>query len=146
MSAGAIIYSTGVRDMRKLGGLASKMPITAVAVLCGALSIAGTPPFGGFASEWMIFAGAFEAGFMILGALAIIATIITVGYYLKMIKNVFFGEVPKNLKEVKEAPSYMLIPMSILTFFTVIFGIFAYVPLNIIYPAAEMISKFFLGG
>ncbi|MCW3976081.1 MAG: NADH-quinone oxidoreductase subunit M [Candidatus Bathyarchaeota archaeon] len=146
MSAGAIIYSTGIRDMRKLGGLASKMPITAVAVLCGALSIAGTPPFGGFASEWMIFAGAFEAGFMILGALAIIATIITIGYYLKMIKNVFFGEVPKNLKEVKEAPSYMLVPMSILTFFTVIFGIFAYVPLNIIYPAADIIGKFFLGG
>ncbi len=146
MCAGAIIYSTGIRDIRKLGGLAGKMPITAVAVLCGALSIAGTPPFGGFASEWMIFAGAFEAGFVLLGALAIIATIVTVGYYLRMIKRVFFGRCPRNLDGVKEVPAYMLVPMCVLTFFTIVFGIFAFAPLDVIYPAAESISKLFIGG
>jgi len=146
MVAGAIIYTTGIRDINKLGGLAAKMPITTVAALCGALSIAGTPPFGGFASEWMIFAGAFQAEYMLLGALAIIATIITVGYYLRMIKKVFFGTSPRSLGKVKEAPIYMLIPLSILTFFTIIYGIFPHIPMEVLYPAAESIGKLFIGG
>jgi NADH-quinone oxidoreductase subunit M len=145
MSAGAIIYRTGIRDITKLGGLAEKMPITAIATLCGGLSIAGTPPFAGFASEWMIFAGGFKAGYTILAALAIVATIVTAGYYLRMVKRVFFGECPENLTHTKEAPLSMLLPMSILTFLTVAFGIFAFVPLQIVYPAAEAIAKIIAG-
>jgi len=145
MSAGAIIYSTGIRDITKLGGLAEKMPITAIATLCGGLSIAGTPPFGGFASEWMIFAGGFKAGYTILAALAIAATIVTAGYYLRMVKLVFFGECPENLTNTKEAPLSMLLPMSILTFLTVAFGIFAFAPLQIVYPAAEAVAKIIAG-
>jgi NADH-quinone oxidoreductase subunit M len=145
MSAGAIIYSTGIRDITKLGGLAEKMPITAIATLCGGLSIAGTPPFGGFASEWMIFAGGFKAGYTILAALAIAATIVTAGYYLRMVKRVFFGECPENLTHTKEAPLSMLLPMSILTFLTIAFGIFAFAPLQIVYPAAEAIAKIIAG-
>jgi NADH-quinone oxidoreductase subunit M len=145
MSAGAIIYSTGIRDITKLGGLAEKMPITAIATLCGGLSIAGTPPFGGFASEWMIFAGGFKAGYTILAALAIAATIVTAGYYLRMVKLVFFGECPENLTHTKEAPLSMLLPMSILTFLTVAFGIFAFAPLQIVYPAAEAVAKIIAG-
>jgi len=145
MCAGAIIYATGIRDINKLGGLAGKMPITAVATLCGALSIAGTPPFGGFASEWMIFAGGFAAHYTILTSLAVAATIVTAGYYLRMIKRVFFGECPANLNGTKEAPLSMLLPISILTFLTVAFGIFAYAPLQVIYPAAEAVAKIFTG-
>lgn len=145
MSAGAIIYRTGIRDITKLGGLAEKMPITAIATLCGGLSIAGTPPFAGFASEWMIFAGGFKAGYTILAALAIVATIVTAGYYLRMVKRVFFGECPENLTHTKEAPLSMLLPMSILTFLTVAFGIFAFAPLQIVYPAAEAIAKIIAG-
>lgn len=145
MSAGAIIYSTGIRDITKLGGLAEKMPITAIATLCGGLSIAGTPPFAGFASEWMIFAGGFKAGYTILAALAIAAAIVTAGYYLRMVKRVFFGECPENLTHTKEAPLSMLLPMSILTFLTVAFGIFAFAPLQIVYPAAEAIIKIIAG-
>ncbi|MBS7626014.1 NADH-quinone oxidoreductase subunit M [Candidatus Bathyarchaeota archaeon] len=146
MCAGAIIYSTGIRDINKLGGLASKMPLTAVATLCGALSIAGTPPFGGFASEWMIFAGGFASGNTVLSSLAIAATMVTVAYYLRMIKKVFFGVCPESLSDVKEAPSSMLLPMAILTFLTVIFGIFAFAPLQILYPAGEAVTRLIVRG
>jgi NADH-quinone oxidoreductase subunit M len=145
MCAGAVIYVTGVRDMNKLGGLASKMPVTAVATLCGGLSIAGTPPFAGFASEWMIFAGGFAAGYTILAFLAVGAAIITAAYYLRMVKRVFFGECPSNLSNAKEAPISMLIPICILTFFTVAYGIFAFVPLDVVYPAAEAVIKILTG-
>jgi NADH-quinone oxidoreductase subunit M len=145
MCAGAIIYTTGIRDINRLGGLAGRMPVTAVATLCGALSIAGTPPFAGFASEWMIFAGGFAAGYTALASVAVAATIVTAGYYLRMIKRVFFGDCPANLANTKEAPVSMLLPMSILTFLTVAFGIFAFVPLQVVYPAAEAAAKILMG-
>ncbi|MGQ9542732.1 MAG: complex I subunit 4 family protein [Candidatus Bathyarchaeia archaeon] len=146
MCAGAIIYSTGVRDINKLGGLAGKMPLTAVATLCGALSISGTPPFGGFASEWMIFAGGFASGHTVLASLAIVATMVTIAYYLRMIKKVFFGVCPEGLSNVKEAPVSMLLPMSILAVFTVIFGIFAFAPLQVLYPAGEAVMRLLVRG
>ncbi|MEM2990388.1 MAG: proton-conducting transporter membrane subunit, partial [Halobacteria archaeon] len=118
----------------------------AVATLCGALSIAGTPPFGGFASEWMIFAGGFASGNTVLSSLAIVATMVTVAYYLRMIKKVFFGVCPDSLSDVREAPSSMLLPMAILTFLTVIFGIFAFAPLQILYPASEAVTRLIVRG
>jgi NADH-quinone oxidoreductase subunit M len=145
MCAGAIIYATGIRDINKLGGLAGKMPVTAIGMLIGGLSIAGTPPLAGFASEWMIFAGGFAAGYTLLASLAIAATIVTAAYYLRMIKRVFFGECPENLSRTKEAPISMLIPMSVLIFLTVAFGIFAFAPLQVVYPAAQAVAKLFVG-
>jgi formate hydrogenlyase subunit 3/multisubunit Na+/H+ antiporter MnhD subunit len=141
MCAGAIIHETGIRDLRQLGGLAGKMPVTAVACLIGALSIAGTPPLGGFASEWMIFFGGFQSGYTALAALAIIATILTAGYYLWMIKRVFFGEKPQGLEHVHEAPLTMLAPMMILTFFAVFFGIYPNAILQMFGPAAQQITQ-----
>jgi len=58
MVAGVIIYRTGVERLRELGGLATKMPLTAVAFLVGALSIAGLPGFSGFVSKGMILKAA----------------------------------------------------------------------------------------
>jgi formate hydrogenlyase subunit 3/multisubunit Na+/H+ antiporter MnhD subunit len=55
MGAGAVLGSTGERDLDRLGGLIRRMPQTALAFLVGATAIAALPPFNGFASEWLIF-------------------------------------------------------------------------------------------
>ncbi len=55
LSAGAVMHQTEVRDIREMGGLAGKMPFTATASTTAALSIAGTPPFACFFSEFLIF-------------------------------------------------------------------------------------------
>ena len=54
------MQQTGKRDIRKMGGLASKMPFTAVSSIISALSIGGAPPFACFISEFLIFVGAFQ--------------------------------------------------------------------------------------
>lgn len=54
MMAGSIILQTGTRSMSKLGGLAGKMPYTAVIAMIGALTIMGVPPTAGFMAEWEI--------------------------------------------------------------------------------------------
>ena len=51
-----------------MGGLSNKMPITAFAAAIGMMSIAGSPPLSGFASEWMMFLGGFNAAIPVPGA------------------------------------------------------------------------------
>ena len=55
LGAGAVVHATGLRDLNRLGGLARKMPITALAFGIGAAAISGLPPLNGFASEWLTF-------------------------------------------------------------------------------------------
>jgi hydrogenase-4 component B len=53
--AGAVLASTGERDMERLGGLIHRMPRTALAFLVGSAAISALPPFNGFVSEWLMF-------------------------------------------------------------------------------------------
>ena len=53
MGAGSIIYSTHTRNIERLGGLIKKMPVSAILILTGVLSISALPPFSGFVSEWL---------------------------------------------------------------------------------------------
>jgi hydrogenase-4 component B len=64
LEAGVIEHATGTRDMDRLGGLAHRMPRTAVVSLIGTLGISALPPLNGFVSEWLIFQGLFQ-GFRI---------------------------------------------------------------------------------
>ncbi|HEY3451537.1 MAG TPA: proton-conducting transporter membrane subunit [Myxococcales bacterium] len=57
LSAGSVLHGTGTRDLEKLGGLMKRMPRTAVAMLVGAVAIAGLPPLNGFVSEWLLYLG-----------------------------------------------------------------------------------------
>src|SRR5438105_13607551 len=53
--AGAVLTSTGERDIEKLGGLIHRMPYTSFVVLVGCVAISALPPFNGFVSEWLVF-------------------------------------------------------------------------------------------
>ncbi len=130
MTAGVLIVQVGTRSISKLGGLAGKMPITAVCAVIGALTIMGVPPTSGFMGEWILFYGALETAieegstlrFVTFG-LGLVATALTMSYILWMLKRVFFGKTPENLTKVKEANWYMTAPMMVLAGFTVILGI-----------------------
>src|SRR4051812_14205443 len=62
LAAGAVLHSTGTRNMEKLGGLIRRMPSTALYFLIGAVAISGLPPLNGFISEWLTYQ-ALLAGF-----------------------------------------------------------------------------------
>jgi formate hydrogenlyase subunit 3/multisubunit Na+/H+ antiporter MnhD subunit len=55
LGAGAVLTSTGQRDMELLGGLIHRMPYTSFAFLVGCVAISALPPLNGFASEWLTF-------------------------------------------------------------------------------------------
>ncbi len=158
MTAGAVIHQTGLRDIDKMGGLSNKMPITAFAAAIGALSIAGSPPLSGFASEWMMFLGGFQRAFdstpislpfLILSILAVSSSILSAGYMLRFLWRVFLGPHPNELENVTETSRWMLLPMVALAVLVVIFGVFPGLALDIIGGAVEHISEIigtFAGG
>lgn len=130
MTAGVIIVQVGTRSISKLGGLAGKMPITAVCAVIGALTIMGVPPTSGFMGEWILFYGALETAIdegstlrLVTFGLGLVATALTMSYMLWMLKRIFFGKTPSNLTRVKDASWYMLAPMMVLAGFTIVLGI-----------------------
>ena len=132
MCAGVIIHQTGIRNIRRLGGLADKMPIICAASLIGALSLAGTPPLNGFWSEWMIFSGGISSGKILITTIAVVSTAITAGYYLWFLWRVFFGTTPKELENTKEASWLMRIPIIILAAIAVVVGIWPDIVLRVL--------------
>ncbi|GBC68966.1 Na(+)/H(+) antiporter subunit A [archaeon HR01] len=137
MSAGVLIHELNERDLRRLGGLARRMPLTAIAMLLGGLSIAGTPPLGGFMSEWMIFTGGVDAGWSYFVAVGVLATAITAGYYLRMVRAIFFGE---KMAEAHEAGAVMTAPMSVLVFLVIVLGFLATPIVGIIGRAVALLA------
>jgi len=96
MSAGIVEHETGTRDIRRLGGLAKAMPITAAVATLAAASMAGLPPLGGFISkELMLYQTPKLALFGMAWLLPLLATIgatFSVGYSLRLAGHLFFGQ------------------------------------------------------
>ncbi|MGA3405901.1 MAG: NADH-quinone oxidoreductase subunit M [Candidatus Bathyarchaeia archaeon] len=147
MVAGAImIQADGLRSIRKMGGLAAKMPITATATLIGFLTIMGIPPTTGFISEFLIFAGSFHEAFQLnsmlriaLSSLGVVSTVLTAGYSLWAVRRIFFGPLPAELSNVKEAPWTMTAPILVLSVISIILGIFPDLIERLLLPAVKMI-------
>jgi multicomponent K+:H+ antiporter subunit A len=96
MSAGIVEHESGTRDIRRLGGLAKVMPITALVATLAALSMAGVPPLGGFISkELMLYQTPKLALFGLPWLLPVLATLgatFSVGYSLRLAGHLFFGQ------------------------------------------------------
>lgn len=124
MCAGAVLYSTGITDISKLGGLSKKMPFTTIIFLIGAFAISGIPPFNGFVSKWIIYQATYEDGYAWVTIIALVISVFTLAYMMKVAQSVFFGEIPKELENIKEVPLSMKIPMVILGTAALIEGLF----------------------
>src|SRR3954453_11322150 len=129
MMAGSIILQTGTRRMSKLGGLAGKMPYTAVIAMIGGLTIIGIPPTSGFMSEWILFNGVLQTGVhdgnslrVAIFGFGILTTVLSSAYILWMYKRIFFGKLPEYLQQVKESNRYVTATMAVLAAITLIIG------------------------
>ncbi len=125
LCAGAVQHATGTRDMRRLGGLASKMPQTARIWLIAAAAIVGVPLTNGFVAKWLLLDAALEANQAIVVIVAWLVSVFTAFYMLKATVSTFYGEMPAWLEEhgVHEAEPSMLGGMSILAGLCVLFGL-----------------------
>jgi len=107
LNSGAVEYATGTRDLKKMGGLQKKMPVTSGTCFVASLSIAGIPPFNGFWSKLIIIIAAVKAGHPIYAIWAVLASILTLASFMKVMKYAFLGELRNKWQEVKEVPVFM---------------------------------------
>jgi multicomponent K+:H+ antiporter subunit A len=113
MAAGIIDHETGTRDIRRLSGLRRFMPITATLAMVAAAAMAGVPLLNGFLSKEMFFAETIEIhdNSLVDQALPYIVTaasMFTVTYSLRFIRDVFFGPPPKGLPRVPQEPPFLM--------------------------------------
>ncbi len=128
MAAGIIDHEAGTRDMRKLSGLFSYMPVTATLAMVASAAMAGVPLLNGFLSKEMFFAETLEqhSGSVLDGALPYVATIagaFAVTYSVRFIHTVFFGPEPQALPRTPhEPPHWMRLPIEFLVLACLIVG------------------------
>ena len=117
LNAGAVEYAAGTRNMKELGGLAEKMPVTAATSMSASMAISGIPPFNGFFSKLIIIIAAVQADYLLLAFLAVLTSIITLASFLKVQRYTFFNK-PKALRQgleaIQEAPFSMAFSMIVL--------------------------------
>lgn len=129
MSAGIVEHETGTRDIRRLGGLAKAMPVTALIASLAAASMAGLPPFGGFISKEMMLDETLHAGLFglpwLLPVLATLGATLSVGYSLRLAAHLFFGQ-PREAEPFARAhdpAAGMLASPALLTTLAVLLGL-----------------------
>jgi NADH:ubiquinone oxidoreductase subunit 5 (subunit L)/multisubunit Na+/H+ antiporter MnhA subunit len=127
LCAGIIEHNTGIRDIRKLGGLIKTMPVTAVVFLFCAFSAMGIPPLGGFFSKYLVFSGAIHSHRPGVTALFLVCAFMTIIYLFRLFYMIFLGE---NRLEAREGNWEMVSSVVLLAALSVAAGIFVNVPLG----------------
>ncbi len=125
LAAGSVMHAlAGELDIRKMGGLKGKIPVTFWTFLIAALAIAGFPGLAGFFSKdeilWRTFLEA-----KVLWALALLTAGLTAFYIFRLVFSVFYGQPRMDKKvaaHVHESPKMMTIPMMVLAVLSVIGG------------------------
>ena len=140
LCAGIVEQNAKSKDITKLGGLISTMPITAITFILCAFSIMGLPPFGGFFCKYMVIGGAVDAGHPWIALTFILGAILTVIYLLRVFVMVFLGPI-KTDPSVKEGSATMLISVSLLAFFSLAGGLL----INYITDFVQIIIKGVIG-
>ncbi len=125
LGSGSVIHALHTQDLREMGGLRKKMPITFVTFLIATLAIAGVPGFSGFFSKDMILAAALEFGMRnpahyVLFFGALFTAGMTAFYMFRLVIMAFLGE-PKDhhkFDHAHESPPNMWVPLVVLAIFS----------------------------
>src|SRR6202140_3594968 len=125
LGSGSVIHALGgEQDMRKMGGLWSKIPITAWTFLLATVAISGIPPLAGFVSKDAILAASFNARPLLWG-IGFVTAGMTAFYMFRLVFLTFFGEsrVPHDVEHhIHESPRSMTVPLMILALLSVAGG------------------------
>jgi len=143
LTSGSVQMATGTREMRQMGGLAERMPVTRATCTIASASIVGIPPFSGFWSKLILVWAAVQAHFYWIAAMIVFISLCTLIMYLKVQRYVFLGELPDNLQQVKENKGTMLVAMIFLACLCVLMGLLVIVPdlrANILDPAVKVLT------
>jgi NADH-quinone oxidoreductase subunit L len=134
LGAGSVIHGLhGEQDLRKMGGLAYKLPMTATAMWVGGFGLAGVPPLAGFFSKDEILTAAMGERHYLMFVLLLAGALMTAFYTFRLLFLAFSGS-PRMAKEVlhhaHESPWVMTLPLALLALLTVVAGFVLGLPLD----------------
>ncbi len=125
LGAGSVIHALhGEQDIRKMGGLKSKLKHTYLVFIIATIAISGLPPFSGFFSKDEILAHAFAFS-PVLWGIALIGALLTAFYMFRLVFLTFFSTfrgTEKQMKEMHESPNVMMIPLMVLAILSIVGG------------------------
>lgn len=125
LGAGSVIHAMHHgQDMREMGGLKKKMPVTFATMLIATIAISGIPPFSGFFSKDEILAHVYEYD-KLMWFLGIFGAMLTAFYMFRMLFLTFFNTYRGTHHaedKIHESPATMKIPLIILAFFSAVAG------------------------
>ena len=127
------------RQLKEMGGLAKKMPVTAILWVMGAMMLSGFPPFASFTAEWIMFTGIFERGLLstpltlAVAIMAVLAILLTVGYSFAAARRIFFGPLNPALDElhIKDPPWTMAGPLLVVSAVSIFLGLYPRVVMDL---------------
>src|SRR5438552_331357 len=126
LGSGSVIHGLGgEQDMRKMGGLRRKLPVTYWTMLLAGGALAALPPLAGFWSKDEIVAAAFLGGYPVLWAVGILTAVLTAFYVTRAMWLTFHGE-PRDhhlYDHAHESPTVMTLPLAALAVGTVVLGV-----------------------
>ncbi|MEO0108286.1 MAG: proton-conducting transporter membrane subunit, partial [candidate division WOR-3 bacterium] len=146
--SGSVQHRTGTRDLNRMGGLAKRMPVTALTSVFGSLAISGVPPFNGFFSKLLLVVALLsvgqqthEARYYWYAVIAVVFSLVTLAYMLKTQRKAFFGELKSEWARTRESRPAMLVPLVVLALLTLTLGV-SYPWLNqvLLGPAAAVLT------
>ena len=96
-----------IRRIADLAGLKTDRPVTAIAITVLSLSVLGMPPFSGFWGKYYVFGAAASAGYWMVAAAGLVASVVAAFYYLRIIKLMWF-DAPLDEVGTDKAPAEAL--------------------------------------
>ena len=126
LGAGSVIHAmSNEQDMRNMGGLKKKLPVTYLTMMIGTIAIAGLPPFSGFFSKDEILAHVYENN-KIFWLIAVIGAMFTAFYMFRMMYLTFNGNFRGTTEQehhLHESPASMTVPLIVLAILSALGGL-----------------------
>ena len=135
-----IVYnSTGREDIQGLSGLASRQPLVALVMVCSLFSLAGMPVFAGFTSKFYLFNAVASQGFLLLVGVGIIASLISLYYYLTVARYLYIEKISDNSMIYVSFNSKLI--LIALLMFMILGGVYPSPLMDLIQTATDSILK-----
>jgi len=131
ISAAVLLYAYGHTDMTRIRGLAQRSKEFAVLTLISMLAVSGLPPLNCFQSEWRLIQFAFNYGYMTVGLLMVVSTVMVFYALAKAFLLMFLRPAgPETEVKPLELPFAMMLALTVAIVLEVFFGLFPELAIN----------------
>jgi NADH-quinone oxidoreductase subunit M len=142
---GVVYDRAHTREIPLLGGFRKVMPLVTFAFIVGGLVSMGMPGFSGFIAEFPIFLGLWQAQ-PIVAIIAVIGIVITAGYVMRVVRGVFFGQMPEEFEgHITPITNFDKVALVLLSGVLILIGVYPAVMAPMIESGAQAVLRLFGG-